>query len=49
VGVSLALAYLERDVADAALELTVYVIGEPRSARILREIPYDRAGAKLRS
>jgi dimethylglycine dehydrogenase len=49
VGTSLALAYLERDVADAAPELTVYVIGEPRTARILPEVPYDPEGLRLRT
>lgn len=48
VGTSLALAYLERDVADAAPEVTVYVIGEPRTARILPEAPYDPEGLRLR-
>jgi dimethylglycine dehydrogenase len=48
VGKSLALASLEYDVADAAPELTVYVIGEPRTARILPEVPYDPEGLRLR-
>jgi dimethylglycine dehydrogenase len=47
VGKSLALAYVDR----AAMEedLTVYVVGQPRRATILSEIPYDPAGAKLRA
>ena len=48
VGKSLALAYLERDVAASSPELTVFVVGEPRTARILPEIPYDPKGARLR-
>ena len=48
VGKSLALAYVDRDVAESAPELTVFVVGEPRTARILPEIPYDPKGAKLR-
>ncbi len=48
VGKSLALAYLEHDVIAASPELTVYVIGEPRTARILPEPPYDPKGTKLR-
>ena len=48
VGMSLALAYVERDVVDANPKLTAYVVGEPRGARILPEIPYDPKGAKLR-
>jgi dimethylglycine dehydrogenase len=49
VGLSLALAYLDHDVIDANGELTVFVVGEPRGARILPELPYDPAGAKLRA
>ena len=45
---SLALAYLERDVVDSNPDLTVFVVGEPRAARILPELPYDPKGAKLR-
>lgn len=45
---SLALAYLETDVADEAEELTVYVVGDERAARILPEPPYDPKGTRLR-
>jgi len=48
VGASLALAYLDRDVAEASAALTVYVVGDPRSARVLPEIPYDPKGLRLR-
>ena len=48
VGKSLALAYVDRDVAESSPELTVFVVGEPRTARILPDIPYDPKGAKLR-
>jgi dimethylglycine dehydrogenase len=48
VGMSLALAYLDRDVVEAKEEVTVFVVGDPRTARILPEIPYDPPGAKLR-
>ena len=48
VGASLALGYVDRDVADARRDVTVYVIGDPRAARILPEPPYDPAGARLR-
>jgi dimethylglycine dehydrogenase len=48
VDMSLALAYLDRDVVDAAPEVTVFVVGEPRTARILPEPPYDPKGARLR-
>jgi dimethylglycine dehydrogenase len=48
VRMSLALAHVDADVMDADPELTVYVIGEPRTARILPEIPYDPKGDRLR-
>jgi dimethylglycine dehydrogenase len=48
VGKSLALAYLDRDVADAGDQVSVYVIGDARAARILPEPPYDPAGRRLR-
>ena len=48
VGRSLALAYLDRDVLEDRPEVSVYVVGEPRTARILTAPPYDPAGAKLR-
>ena len=46
---SLALAYIDRDIATAALELTVDVIGEARPAKILPEPAYDPKGLRLRS
>ena len=45
---SLALAYVDTDVAESQPELTVSVVGEPLSARILPEVPYDPKGARLR-
>ena len=48
MGRSLALAYLDRDVLADAPELTVYVVGEPRTARILPRPPYDPDGRRLR-
>jgi dimethylglycine dehydrogenase len=48
VGLSLALAYLDRDVVEARPELTIDIVGEPRRARILPELPYDPKGTKLR-
>jgi len=48
VGLSLALGYLDRDVRGTASELAVEVVGEPRPARILAEIPYDPRGLRLR-
>jgi len=46
---SLALAYVDREVAVAAPDLTVDVIGEPRMAKILPESAYDPKGLRLRS
>ncbi len=48
VGMSLALAYVDREVIDANPELTVYVVGEARPCRILPEPPYDPTGSKIR-
>lgn len=48
VGASLALGYVERSVAEATPELTIYVVGEPRTAWILPEPPYDPKGLRLR-
>ena len=41
VGKSLALAYVDRDVIEDDAELTMFVVGEARTARILSEPPYD--------
>jgi dimethylglycine dehydrogenase len=48
VGKSLALAYVDSDLIEASPELTVYVVGEERTARILPEPPYDPKGTRLR-
>ncbi len=48
VGKSLALAYIDREVVGSAAEVTVFVVGEPRAARILPEVPYDPMGNRLR-
>jgi dimethylglycine dehydrogenase len=48
VGASLALGYVDREVVDANPTLRVDVVGEPRSARLLAEAPYDPAGSRLR-
>jgi dimethylglycine dehydrogenase len=45
---SLALAYVERAIADAPVPLTVEVVGEARSAHLLPEPPYDPRGLRLR-
>ena len=46
---SLALAYVDRDIAAAPIPLEVHVVGERRPARLLAEPPYDPQGRKLRS
>ncbi len=46
---SLALAYVDRDIADSPVPLEVHVVGERRPARLLAEPPYDPNGRKLRS
>jgi dimethylglycine dehydrogenase len=46
---SLALAYLERAIAEAPVPVEVHVVGERRPARILAEPPYDPKGLKPRS
>jgi dimethylglycine dehydrogenase len=48
VGKSLALAYVDRAIAGSAPELTVYVVGDPKTARILPDAPYDPSGSRLR-
>ena len=48
VGKSLALAYVDREIAETEPELTVHVVGEERTARILPEPPYDPKGSRLR-
>jgi dimethylglycine dehydrogenase len=48
VGASLALAYVDTDVAGDRPPLTVFVVGEPRPSRILPSAPYDPAGERLR-
>ncbi len=45
---SLAFAYVDREIAQAKPELTVHVVGEERTARILPEPPYDPKGGRLR-
>ena len=48
VGKSLALAMIDRDVIAESPQLTVFVIGDAKAARILPEPPYDPKGTKLR-
>jgi glycine cleavage system aminomethyltransferase T len=45
---SLALAYVDTDVAEARPPLLVSVVGELRAATVLERVPYDPEGALLR-
>ncbi len=45
---SLALAYVDREIVETSPELTVHVVGDERTARILPEPPYDPQGGRLR-
>ena len=45
---SLALAYVDTEIAETSPELTVYVVGEERVGRIIPEPPYDPTGSRLR-
>jgi dimethylglycine dehydrogenase len=44
---SLALAYVDADVATGAAPLSVHVLGERRAATVLPQPPYDPAGLRL--
>jgi dimethylglycine dehydrogenase len=48
VEASLALAYVDREVFEARPDLSVDIVGEPRGARILPELPYDPMGLRMR-
>jgi dimethylglycine dehydrogenase len=48
VGRSLALAYIDREVAERGPALSVHIVGEERPARILTEPPYDPSGSRMR-
>lgn len=49
VGKSLALAYVDREIVSAAPALTVDVVGERRTARLLPQPAWDPRGERLRS
>jgi dimethylglycine dehydrogenase len=49
VGKSIALAYLEPDLATPNAALEVEILGEPRAARVAPEPLYDPAGTRMRS
>lgn len=47
-GLSIALAYVDEEVALKKPALRVLVVGEPKSARILDKVAYDPEGKRLR-
>jgi dimethylglycine dehydrogenase len=49
VGMSLALAYIDRDATESQAQLSVHVVGEERAAHVLAQPPYDPAGQRMRS
>ena len=46
---SLALAYIDREVVESKAQLSVHIVGEERAAHVLAQAPYDPAGQRLRS
>ena len=48
-GLSLALGYVDAEIASLKPELMIHVVGEPKQARILEASPYDPASKRLRS
>lgn len=48
VGMSLAMALMDRDVAVEGNAVDVHVVGVKRPARVVADSPYDPTGAKLR-
>ena len=49
VGQSLALAYIDRDIVREAPALSVDVVGESRSAHVLRQAAWDPKGERIRA
>lgn len=49
LAMSLALAYVERPVAEVGTPLEVHVVGVRRSASVIPDSPYDPAGARMRA
>jgi dimethylglycine dehydrogenase len=48
-GKSLAMAMLDRPLATEGTDLTVQIVGAPRSARVVPLSPYDPGGARMRA
>jgi dimethylglycine dehydrogenase len=49
LGKSLAMAMLNRDVADIGTELCVHIVGVERGARVIAPSPYDPTGKAMRA
>lgn len=49
VAKSLALGYVPKDLAAATSGFEIEIIGERRTARLLKEPPYDPSGARMRA
>lgn len=49
LGKSLAMALVERELAEPGTELTTHIVGEERPARVIPASPYDPEGAKMRA
>ena len=49
VGKSLAMALVDREVANVGQELTVHIVGELRQARVIPPSPYDAPGKAMRA
>ncbi len=48
VGHAIGLGYIKREVADGANQVEIEILGERRTARILKDAPYDAEGKRLR-
>jgi len=49
VGKSLAMAMIDSDLATNGNDFTVHVVGQPRTARIIADSPYDPTGSAMRA
>src|SRR5690554_2282209 len=49
LGKSLAMALVERELAEPGTELTTHIVGEERPACVIPASPYDPEGAKMRA
>jgi dimethylglycine dehydrogenase len=49
VGKSLAMALVQRDVAEVGMEFAAHIVGVERGARVISPSPHDPSGARLRA